>query len=128
MFDRAIALGHDKPVRREKAPTELRERDTLAVEVEVANEGKAAGEETVLLFVRDPVASVSRPVLELKGMAKVFLQPGERRTVRIALQSDALAVLDAKLAPRLEPGTLEIFVGPAARAEALLKTTVKLVG
>ncbi len=109
------------------APAQLREKDTLAVEVDVANEGRAAGEETVLLFVRDPVASVSRPVLELKGMAKVFLAPGERRSVRLSLACDAFAILDAKLAPRLEPGALEIYVGPAARAEALLKTSVKLV-
>ena len=97
------------------------------VEADVSNVGVMAGEETVLLFVRDPVASVSRPVLELKGMAKVFLQPGERRTVRLALHCDAFAILDRALAPRLEPGALEIHVGPAARADALLKTSVELV-
>jgi beta-glucosidase len=109
------------------APEKLGEADTLTVEVDVGNEGKAAGEETVLLFVRDPVASVSRPVLELKGMAKVFLKPGERRTVRLPLGCDAFAILDAQLAPRIEPGVLEIFVGPAARGDALLKTEVSLV-
>jgi beta-glucosidase len=109
-------------------PAELRQGGTLAIEVDVANEGKAAGEETVLLFVRDPVASVSRPVLELKGMAKAFLQPGEKRTVRLALACDALAILDATLAPRLEPGAIEIFVGPSARADALLKAEIMVVG
>src|SRR5581483_5808785 len=94
------------------SPATLRGSDTLAVEVDVANEGKVAGEETVLLFVRDPVASVSRPVLELKGMAKAVLAPGERRTVRLTLARDALAILDADLKPRLEPGVLEIYVGP----------------
>jgi beta-glucosidase len=108
-------------------PAKIRESDTLAVEVDVTNEGKLAGEETVLLFVRDPVASVSRPVLELKGTAKAFLKPGERRTVRLSLGCDAFAILDANLAPRLEPGALEIFVGPAARSDALLKTVVSLV-
>jgi beta-glucosidase len=108
-------------------PEKLGKGGTLTVEVDVANEGKAAGEETVLLFVRDPVASVSRPVLELKAMAKAVLKPGERRTVRMTLNCDAFAILDATLAPRLEPGALEIHVGPAARADALLKTTVTLV-
>ena len=107
-------------------PASLREGETLAVEVDVANEGKAAGEETLLLFVRDPVASVSRPVLELKGMAKVLLQPGEKRTVRLSLACEALAFLDGALVPRLEPGAIEIFVGPSARADALLKTAVTL--
>ena len=77
--------------------------------------------------MRDPVASVSRPVLELKGMVKAALAPGERRTVRLSLPCAVFALLDAELAPRLEPGALEIFVGPAARADALLKTTVTLV-
>lgn len=109
------------------APAELRANDDLAVEVDVANEGKLAGEETVLLFVRQPVASVSRPVLELKAVAKVALAPGERRTVRLGVPCGALAILDAKLAPRLESGKLEVFVGPSARADALLKTTVRVV-
>jgi beta-glucosidase len=109
------------------APEKLGARDTLAVEVEVANEGKHAGEETVLLFVRDPVASVSRPVLELKGMAKVMLKPGERRMVKLTLPAEDCRILDATLAPRLEPGALEVYVGPSARAEALLKTAVTLV-
>lgn len=108
-------------------PEKLGKGGTLTVEVDVANEGKVAGEETVLLFVRDPVASVSRPVLELKAMAKAVLNPGERRTVRMTLNCDAFAILDATLAPRLEPGALEIHAGPAARADALLKTTVTLV-
>ncbi len=109
------------------SPAELRQGGTLAVEVDVANDGKVAGEETVLLFVRDPVASVSRPVLELKGMAKAFLQPGEKRTVRLSLGCDALSVLDSVLAPRLEPGAIEVFVGPCARADALQKVTIDLV-
>jgi beta-glucosidase len=108
-------------------PSALGARDTLAVEIDVANEGKVAGEETVLLFVRDPVASVSRPVLELKDAAKAFLQPGERRTVRLALRCDACAVLDASLAPRFEPGALEIHVGPSARPDVLLKASIELV-
>lgn len=110
------------------APAELRAGGTLTVEVDVANAGQVAGEETVLLFVRDPVASVSRPVLELKGVAKAALRPGEKRTVRLALDCDALAFLDGALARRLEPGAIEIYVGPSARADALLRTTVTLAG
>lgn len=109
------------------APAEFRDGDTITVEVEVANVGRAAGEETVLLFVRDPVASLSRPVLELKGMAKAVLGPGERKTVRLTLARDDLAFVDAALERRLEPGLFEIFVGPAARADALLKASIMLI-
>ena len=107
--------------------TELRAGETLSVAVEVANEGQAAGEETVLLFVRDPVASVSRPVLELKGMAKVQLASGERRTVRMSLEAEAVAFPGIDMTPRLEPGEIEIFVGPTARTDALLKTSIRVL-
>ena len=55
---------------------------TITVEVEVANEGDVPGEETVFLFIRDPVASLARPLLELRGVAKIALDPGARGTVR----------------------------------------------
>ncbi|MGH7003658.1 MAG: glycoside hydrolase family 3 C-terminal domain-containing protein, partial [Alphaproteobacteria bacterium] len=109
------------------APVELRRGDRIVVEVDVANAGDVAGEENVLLFVRDPVASISRPVLELKGMTKVPLAAGERRTARITLACTDLAFIDASLEPRLEPGIFEFFVGPAARTDSLLKTSVTLV-
>jgi beta-glucosidase len=107
--------------------TELRAGETISVAVDVANEGGAAGEETVLLFVRDPVASVSRPVLELKGMAKIGLAAGARGTVRMTLATDALAFLGHDLEPRLEPGLFELFVGPTASPDRLLKICVSLL-
>ena len=106
---------------------ELRAGESLAVEVDVTNAGAVAGTETILLFVRDPVASISRPVLELRGMAKATLAPGERRSVRLTLAAEALAFPGPDLQPRLEPGEIEIFVGPAARADALLKTKARVV-
>ena len=107
--------------------TALRPGDTVSVAVDVVNEGAVAGEETVLLFVRDPVASVSRPVLELKGMAKIALAAGARGTVRMTVTTDALAFLGNDLKPRLEPGLFELFVGPAASSDRLLKICVDLL-
>ena len=107
--------------------TELRRGDTVDIEVDVTNEGPAAGEETVLLFVHDPVASVSRPVLEIKGMAKASLAPGGRATVRITLAVNELAFLGTDMKPRLEPGRFDLFVGPSAQKETLLKTSVTLL-
>ncbi len=108
-------------------PTELRRGDSVTVDVEVANEGKVAGEETVLLFVRDPVATISRPVLELKGMAKIVLGPGERGSVQLKLTTDDLTFIDTDLEPRLEPGTFELFVGPAAQKDLLLQTSIRVL-
>jgi beta-glucosidase len=107
-------------------PEELRPGGTLAVEVEITNEGDLAGEETVFLFVRDPVASIARPLLELKGVARIALEPGARGTVRFTLSADDLTFLGPDLVPRLEPGEVEIHVGPNAAAGSLLKTTVRV--
>lgn len=107
--------------------TELRPGETVSIEVDVVNEGDVAGEETVLLFVRDLVASVSRPVLELKGMAKIALAAGTRGTVRMMLTTDALAFLGNDLKPRLEPGLFELFVGPTASSDRQLKICVSLL-
>ena len=107
-------------------PAELRPGESLAVEVKVTNEGDVAGEETAFLFVRDPVASIARPLLELRGVAKLALDRGPRGTVRFELSTNDLGFLGPTFA-RLEPGTFEIHVGPSAAATGLLKTTVRLV-
>ena len=108
-------------------PKELRRGDSVSVDVDVVNEGKVAGEETVLLFVRDPVATISRPLLELKGMAKITLGPGASGNVRLKLTTDDLGFIGTDLKPRVEPGSFEIFVGPSAKKETLLQTTIRLL-
>jgi beta-glucosidase len=108
-------------------PETLRPGAAITVEVEVANEGAVAGEETVFLFIHDPVASLARPLLELRGVAKIALNPGMRGTVRFTLETDDLAFVGPDLAPRLESGVFEIHVGPSAARQGLLKTTVELV-
>jgi beta-glucosidase len=108
-------------------PAEVRPDGHIVIDVDVVNTGGRAGEETVMLFMRDPVASMARPVLELKGFAKVALEARARQTVRFALAAGDLAFLDADLVRRLEPGTFEFFVGPSAERSALLRTVVRLV-
>jgi beta-glucosidase len=110
------------------APTALRPGDELVVEVDVLNAGARAGEETVLVFVHDVVASVARPVLELKGSSKVVLEPGERATARIVLAAEALKFPGLDLAARAEPGTFEILVGASADQAKLLRQSIRLEG
>jgi beta-glucosidase len=107
--------------------SELRPGEAITIECDVVNEGPVAGEETVLLFVRDPVASVARPLLELKGMAKVALEPRRGDVVRFTLKADDLAFLGADLTPRLEPGVFELLVGRSAAHAKLLRTSVRLL-
>jgi len=68
--------------------------DSTAVTVSVTNTGKRAGAEVVQMYIRDVVSSVTRPVKELKGFAKVFLEPGETKDVLIEITPDSLAFFD----------------------------------
>ncbi|HET6376876.1 MAG TPA: glycoside hydrolase family 3 N-terminal domain-containing protein [Methylocella sp.] len=99
--------------------------EELAVEASVYNEGPAAGEETVFLFVRDLVASVARPLLELKGIAKIALLPGESGTVRFKLGASAFSFPGPHFEPVLEPGDFQISVGQSADPRRLLSIKVR---
>jgi beta-glucosidase len=82
------------------------------VQVDVANTGSRAGDEVVQLYVRDDEASVTRPVIELKGFQRVTLNPGERRTLTFTLHPDDLALWNAEMKRVVEPGTFTISAGP----------------
>ncbi|MFZ1108928.1 MAG: glycoside hydrolase family 3 N-terminal domain-containing protein [Rhodomicrobium sp.] len=101
------------------SPDVVRAGGRIVVEAEITNEGPASGEETALLFIRDPVASISRPVLELKGLAAISLAAEQSGTVRFELGADDLAFHGEDGAPRLEPGLIEIFVGSNADRASL---------
>ena len=107
-------------------PDRVTERDTIEARVDVTNEGARAAEETVFLFTRDLVATVARPLLELKGVGKVSVRPGETKTVRIAVPATELRFLGRDLTPVFEPGELEILVGPCADRSQLLVQKVRL--
>ena len=100
--------------------------DVIEVSVDVTNEGAQAAEETVFLFIRDRVASVARPTLELKGVEKISLQPGETGTVCLQLPATELGFLDADFARVLEPGEIEIRVGGSADPAQLVSSRVML--
>jgi beta-glucosidase len=104
----------------------LLESETLSVRVDVANQGPRMAEETVFLFTHDKLASVARPALELKGFAKIRLQPGQSGTVTLPLSGGDLRFLGLDLEPVFEPGEVEILVGPCADRAKLLATTVHL--
>jgi beta-glucosidase len=110
------------------SPESCTDAGKIDVAVDVTNEGKRAVEETVFLFVRDRVACVTRPTLELKGTAKATLEPGETKTVRLALPASDLRFLGLDLEPMFEPGEIEILVGPYADAKQLVAARVMLRG
>jgi beta-glucosidase len=107
-------------------PVDVEDIDTVKIHVDVRNEGSRAAEETVFLFTHDKVASVARPLLELKGFTKITLRPGEVGTVTLSLRATELRFLGLDLEPVFEPGEVEILVGPSADRSRLLVATINL--
>jgi beta-glucosidase len=86
--------------------------ETAELSVDVRNTGKRAGDEVVQIYVRDDAASVTRPVLELKGFQRVTLKPGETRTLRFKLTPRDLALWNIDMKRVVEPGTFTVSAGP----------------
>lgn len=106
--------------------------DTITIEADVANTGPVAGEETVLLFVRDIVAWPAAPLMELRGVKKIKLEPGASGAVRFELPVKALAFpggdLGPDLGPEVQPGEFELMVGSSAAPATLARTRIRVSG
>ena len=83
----------------------------IVVDVVAANTGGRPGDEVVQLYVRDPRATVTRPVRELKSFVRVELAPGESRTVTFRVPVAQLGFYDRGLSYVVEPGAIQVFVG-----------------
>jgi beta-glucosidase len=88
--------------------------ETLTVHVTVSNTGAVDGDEVVQLYVRDPYASVTRPVLELKGFVRVALPPAGSKRVTFDVPAGQLGFHGRDLEYVVEPGILEVFVGTSS--------------
>jgi beta-glucosidase len=94
--------------------TEVSWHDTITTTVTVTNTGSRFGDEVVQLYVRDLVASVTRPVLELKSFVRVELAAGESRTVTFETPVSQLGFHDRRLEYVVEPGDIDVLVGTSA--------------
>ena len=90
---------------------EITELQSLTVRVTVTNDGEYDGEEIVQMYVRDLVASVTRPVKELVGFRKILLKAGEKKTISFEINSHDLAFYRSDMSFVAEPGEYEVFVG-----------------
>lgn len=127
-FGHGLSYGRIRYANLRVSPEHVTETGTIEARVDVSNDGRAEAEETVFLFVRDRLASVTRPLLELKGFTKIVLQPGQTGTVTLNLPAAELRFLGPDLAPVFEPGEVEILVGPCADRSQLLAGSVHLRG
>ena len=99
-----------------KVTKQVKAGSQMEVSLTVTNTGKTAGKEVVQLYVSDSQSSLPRPPKELKGFAKVALEPGEAGTVAFSLDERALAFYDPhKHAWVAEPGAFEVLVGSSSR-------------
>jgi beta-glucosidase len=87
----------------------------VTISFRLRNTGTRVGEEVPQLYLRDVLASVARPVLELKGFTRVRLAPGEARTVTFTVDARELRFLDASGRWVVEPGTTRVLIGASSR-------------
>jgi beta-glucosidase len=108
-----------------------REQATRGENVEVSflltNCGSVAGDEVAQFYIRDEIATSPRPVKELKGYVRLFLQPGEKRKVKFTLPVDQLAFYDVDLNLMLEPGKIEVMLGSSSN-DIRLRGVFNVVG
>lgn len=91
---------------------ELTSDSKIDVKVVVTNVGNYTGQEVVQLYVHDQIASIARPVRELKGFKKIALQPGESETVVFQIEEEMLKFYNSKGKHEAETGKFDIFIGP----------------
>ena len=96
------------------APDTIGTADSARVMLRVRNVGSRAGDEVVQLYLRDLLASVARPVLQLAGFQRIHLAPGEERVLGFSLGPDQLRLLDRDLRWVVEPGTFRVLVGASS--------------
>jgi beta-glucosidase len=108
----------------EISPASARPIEKVTVSLEVQNTGSLAGDEVVQLYVHDKLASVARPVKELKAFQRVSLQPGETCHVRLEVDVHDLGLYDAGLDYLVEPGEFDIMVGSSSEDIRLKGTLI----
>jgi len=98
----------DLKVRTEKADKSTK----IFASIEVQNIGDRAGDEVVQLYVQDVVASLTRPVKELKRFQRIALTPDEKRKLEFQLDTDELGFCNQNMEYVVEPGLFKIWIGP----------------
>lgn len=94
--------------------------------IDVTNTGTVEGKETVQLYVRDDVSSVTRPIKELKGFRKISLKPGEKQTVSFTIDRNILKFFNRSMQEVVEPGSFTLMVGTNSVDLHDIKLNVKL--
>ncbi|MBK6966132.1 MAG: glycoside hydrolase family 3 C-terminal domain-containing protein [Bacteroidales bacterium] len=95
--------------------TKGKEENSFTATFNLTNTGSRDGDEVVQLYIRDLLASVARPVTELKGFSRIALKAGETRKVTFSITPAMLQMLDINLKPVVEPGEFRIMIGASSK-------------
>ncbi len=125
-FGHGLTYGRFTLSRLRVTPESATASATVEVQVDVENHGARRAQETLFLFTRRLKSRVAPPGLELQGVGKITLDPGARDTLTLRLPITDLRTLDPDLEPTLEPGVIEILVGPSADVATLLSARIDL--
>ncbi len=93
---------------------EILPTEDFTVSCYVENTGSCKGDEVVQLYVRDPQASMARPVKELAGFLRITLEPGQKKKVTFRLQASQLAFLDSSMKWKIEKGVVQVEIGSSS--------------
>jgi beta-glucosidase len=96
-------------------PKRVRLTGKTSIKVDIENTGNRAGEEVVQLYINDVVASITRPVKELKGFRRIALESAETKTVEFELPTETLGFYDKDMKFTVEPGVFKVMVGRSSK-------------
>lgn len=96
------------------SPEKIADTGTASISVKITNTGKVAGTEVAELYIRDVLASVTTPVMALKGFQRISLQPGESGTVNFKISGSQLSLWNREMKQVVEPGEFKIMVGSSS--------------
>lgn len=107
--------------------TTIAKGESTPISVKVTNIGTTAGSEVIQMYVRDCYSSVTRPVKELKGFLKVYLELGTSKTIEIPINNKSLEFYDIAMNLTVEPGNFEIMIGTSSRDIDLQKFKLEVI-
>ena len=109
-------------------PQQIMLSGTAKVSLDVTNTGTREGDEVPELYIHQRVASVTQPVMQLKGFERITLKPGEKRTVTFTITPEMLSIVNIEMHRVVEPGIFDLMVGPSSDKTSTVKLTVTGIG
>ena len=95
-------------------PKQIRTGGSAKISVDITNAGSRSGDEVAQLYIHQRVASITRPVMQLRGFKRVSLEPGQKITVDFTLTPEDLSLIDVNMNRVVEPGMFDLMVGPSS--------------